>query len=204
MVNEVIFKEWEKEYINDLDINNREFICLNKEEMKEFIKLNYYDELNKKYVTGKSDIMLLGLQFLDFGCYLAHSDNIKYLLCTTPNNKGTKTILSNIIFHENCLKIVKNQKIPVTLLEYSEANSYYRNKGLNKETQKEFAKIINYDQILVTTSLSILGFRCHVFDSLKTILLENGFDKDIKMISQIDAEYEEYLKGNKTLTLKKM
>lgn len=204
MVNEFILQKWEKEYINDLDINKKEFISLNKEEMKNFINENYYDELNNRYVTGKSDIMLLGLQFIDTGCYLTKGDNIKYLICTTPNNKGTKTILSHIIYHENCLKIVKNQKVPVTLLEYSEANSYFRNQGLNKSVQKEFANLINYDQDLITTSQTIMGFKCHVFDSLKSILLENNFNQDIKMLSQVDKEYEEYLKGNKSLTLKKM
>lgn len=118
----------------------------------------------------------------------------RYLLYIAKNNKGTFTILSDVIYHDNCLNVLDDQTIPVTLLEYSEVNQYFRNMGLNKDILKEFARIVDYDKMLLTTSQSVLGCRYHVFDTLKDSMQKNGFDKDIRILSQMDIEYMDTLR----------
>ena len=196
MVDDSILKRWEKEYIEDIDIDKRFYINIDIDEMKKFIKDNYFDSSINKYVIGKSDIMLMGLQFLDYSCSLVHEDNINYLLCVVPNSKKTLTILCEVIYHKNCMKIVDDQKIPVTLLEYSETNQYFRNLGLHNELLKEFSNIIPYNQGIVTTSLSYFGYKCHLFDTLEIFLRQNGYDKDMRTLSEIDSEYESFLQDN--------
>lgn len=203
MIDVETLKRWEYEYIEDVNLDDRLYLNLNKEEMINFIKNNYYDKINNCFVTGKSYGMVMGLQYIDTACMLTRGESIRYLICVSKNNKGTYTILSDIIYHDNCLNVVDNQVIPVTLLEYSECNQYFRNRGLNKSTLNVFAHTIDYDKMLLTTSLSVLGYRYHVFDSLKELMLENGFDKDIRMLSGIDQEYMDTLCGKKPLTLKK-
>ena len=195
MVNDLTLKRWEQEYIEGLDLNQRDYLLHDKAEMKSFIKGNYYDEETKRYVTGKSDVMLMGLQYLDYDCGLISGDNVRYLLCYVKNNKGTNTILSELIYHENCMKVVRNQIIPVTLIEYLEVNSYFRNRGLNKDLLSVFVDFVNEDNMILTTSQSVMGFKCHVYESLKEMLIKNGFQNDIRTLSQMDENYMNYLQG---------
>ncbi len=203
MIDESTIKRWEHEYIDDINLDNRFYLNLNKDEMIKFINDNYFDKSINKYVTGKGFYMIMGLQYIDVDCAFTRGDSIRYLLCVAKNNKGTYTILSDVIYHENCLNVFDEQTLPVTLLEYSEANQYFRNKGLNKDILKEFARTIDHSKMMLTTSQSVLGCKYHVFDTLKEYLQEYGFDKDIRMLSQMDMNYINTLCGKNSLTLKR-
>ena len=202
MIDDAILKKWEKEYIEDLNIKDRTYILLNAEDMKKFIDENYYDAEIQRYVTANSDAMLMGLQYIDYACKLISGDNARFLICIIDNNKGTKTILSQIIYHENCVKVVQKQLIPVTFLEYLEVNKYFRNLGLSKEILSVFAEIAPEDRMLLTTSESLLGHKYHLFETLKETLNENEFKEDVRTLTQMDEDYINVLKG-KEFTLKK-
>ena len=50
----------------------------------------------------------------------------------------------------------------------------------------EFARIVNPDLHLLSTPESEMGSECHVFETLRRCLLDNGFDKSITIDDHTD------------------
>ena len=129
MVSKDIMDKWMNEYIYDIDLNNIKYLCLNKNEMIDFIKTNYYDVDLKRFVTGIGDVTLIGLQYVSYAiCYdelKKEDESMKYLIGVVQNNKKTYTIVNAIRFYDNCY-IIKDQKTPVNYLEFAETNLYFR------------------------------------------------------------------------------
>ena len=193
MIDKVTYERWVNEYINDVDLNKKEYLLLNKDEMIDFIKDNYYDDITKRFVTGYSDISLIGLQYIDYSIlyyeYDRINDYLRFLLCTVPNNKGTKTVISAIRYYDE-FNIYKNQKEPLTYLEYVETSTFFRNKGLYKEIVKELVKYIDKNRKVLTTAESIIGHRCNTYNLLYETLRENNFTNDIRSERDLTKEYK--------------
>ena len=193
MIDKVTYERWLNEYIKDVDLNKKEYSCLNKDEMVDFIKENYYDEITKRFVTGYSDISLIGLQYIDYSIlyyeYDRINDYLRFLICTVPNNKEKNTVISAIRYYDE-FKIYENQKEPLTYLEYVETSTFFRNKGLYKEIVKELVKHIDPNRKVLTTAESIIGQRCKTYNLLYETLRENNFNNDIRSEAEINKEYK--------------
>ena len=196
MIDKEIVDRWMDEYINNINLDDRRFICLRLNPIKNFINKNYYDKKVNRYVTGYSDIALLGLQYIDYSlCKEEFGDEYKSmanLLCVVPNNKGLDTIVAYMRFYDE-FYYYKDQKEPITFIEYAETNRFFRNKGLYSEMVGAFAEYVDINQNILTTSESVIGFKCHTFDILKNELLYFGFNADIRTEMNIDSEYKKLL-----------
>ena len=200
MISEELNKKWMKEYIEGLDLQeeNRKYLNLRIKTAKTFVNENYYDKEVKKYVTGYSDVSLLGLQYIDYVIYNdeltpQEEDSLRYFLCVVPNNKGLYTIVSLIKYYDE-FYFFKDQTKPVTFIEYAETNSFLRHKGLYKDTVDALPEFINFEQNILTTPESVIGFRHNTFNILKNSFLSYGYDGDIRTEAQIDNEYKLMLK----------
>ena len=205
MVDQKTLDRWMDEYINGININRRKYYLLSGDDLVIFVINNYYDMKSDKIVTGENFYIPIGLQYLEYNSFneTAYGGTVKFLLCAAPNNVGKQTILSEMRYYENCNMVARGQKMPVTYIEYAETNKYFRNMGLYKELTKEFAKVVNRDNPLLSTNQSVTGYKCHVYDIMKKELAESGFSQDFRIDGEIDKDYYDYLRGDKPLTLKK-
>ena len=197
MVDKKTLDRWMNEYIETVDISKRKYTLLSSNDLKIFVINNYYDMYTDRIVTGENDYMPIGLQYLDYLEVLnkAYGGDVKFLVCYAKNGIGKNTILSELRYYDNCNELIKDQQRPVTYIEYAEVNRYFREKGLYQDLIKEFAKIINPNNPLLTTNQSMTGYHYNVYEKLVRILTESGFNQDIRNEFKINHDYYDFLKS---------
>ena len=209
IIRENIIKKWMYEYIENLDINNIEWLNLNYKELYEFLLENYYDNEVQEFANINYDRFFdynpIGLRYIDVGIVRYRSDleniNNNFLLGVTKNNKGTKTILSDVEYNNNYM-LYNNQINKITHIIAAETNSFYRNKGLYKLLMNKLTDYIDLSKNILCTNESSMGIEYHTFETFCNILKDKGFNKDIRMEMDINSEYKNLLTKEKTLILK--
>lgn len=203
MVDERLFKKWKKQYIDNVDLSNIEYLDLSPEELRQFLYENYLDQSSWTYVSSeKFAARPIGLVYLDYDFFdlkNPYEKNKRFLIGVVKNNINKKTIVS-IFKYSSEYYFFKEQKIPLTYIMSVEVNNYFRNKGLFKQLVNESLNHINLEYPVIITLESEMGHLVGTHNIIKTIYRQNGFDKDIRSIGECTEEYEEYLMGAKSLT----
>ena len=175
--------KWIREYTLGIDISNIEWMLLDNNETRQFFEDNYLDSETWNYATDDLiDHKPVGLHYLSFN---RDCVNMKHLIGVCKNMIGKKTIIACITYVDD-YRIFCDQGKPLTYLITAEVNKYFRNKGLSKVLFDAFAKVINPDLHLLSTPESEMGSECHVFETLRQSLLNNGFDKSITIDDHTD------------------
>ena len=206
VIRQNLIKKWEYEYIENLDINNIEWLNLNYKELYEFLLDNYYDHDVQEFANINYDRFFdynpIGLRYIDVGIVRYRSDleniNNNFLLGVTKNNKGTKTILSDVEYNNNYM-LYNNQINKITHIIAAETNSFYRNKGLYKLLMNKLTDYIDLSKNILCTNESSMGREYHTFETFCNILNNKKFNKDIRMEMDINSEYKNLLTKEKTL-----
>ncbi|MBR6690625.1 MAG: hypothetical protein IKL65_04780 [Bacilli bacterium] len=169
-------EKWEKDYIDNLDLNEIEWVNLNKQQLLDFYEENYLDKKEWQYVSNMDTWGIpLGLRYLSFR---PENKNYNYLLGLVKNNVDKKTIVAAMIYVPNYF-VFTNQDIPVTFICTIETNLYFRNKGLSKQLCDQILNFINPSQHIIVTRETDMGKKYNVLNILKETLFKNGFDKTI-------------------------
>ena len=173
-------EKWYHDYIEDVDLNNIQWIKLNAEELKAFIDDNYLDKEKWEYVLDENHDMfntiLLGMTFLTLQSPL-NDQHHAFLLGVVDNNIGKKTIVVATRYLDRFISFAGNQ--PLTYLSTVEVNSYFRNKGIYKKMCEVFSSMINPNQDILVTGPTEMGSNYNVISTLKGILDANGFAKTL-------------------------
>ena len=178
--------KWIREYTWGIDISNIEWLLLDNSEMLNFFHDNYLDFNTWNYATDDLlDHKPGGLHYLSFD---RDCVNMKHLIGVCKNMINKKTIIACITYVDD-YRIFSDQGKPITYLITAEVNKYFRNKGLSKVLFDEFARIVNPDLHFLSTPESDMGTTCHVFETLRRSLLDNGFDKSITIDDHSDYIY---------------
>ena len=53
----------------------------------------------------------------------------------------------------------------------------------------KFSEVVNKEQNIIMTRESPMGKDCDILKHLKNNLIENGFNKDVRLEDDIDSEY---------------
>ena len=169
-------EKWEKDYIDNLDLNKIEWVNLNNQQLLDFYEENYLDKKEWQYV-GNMDTwgIPLGLRYLSFR---PENKNYNYLLGLVNNNVDKKTIVAAMVYVPNYFIFTK-QEIPVTFICTIETNLYFRNKGLSKQLCDQILNFINPSQHIIVTRETDMGKKYNMLNRLKESLLKKGFDKNI-------------------------
>lgn len=170
--------KWFKEYIENIDTSEIEWLVLDSGELKKFFADNYYDEKCDSYVKEICDIPIeipVGMFYLAFN-YI--DDDFKYLLGVVSNNVGKKTIVACLMYLDECF-LFEGQHNPVTYILSVEVNCHFRNKGIFKKMVEEFIGVIDANQHLVVSKQSGLGKICKVFKTIDTIAKSSSFEKEV-------------------------
>ena len=173
--------KWVRDYIDNIDISNIEWIKLNCEELDDFFEENYLDRVEWEYVLDEDANslfpILLGLSYLTLNNPRSEL-SYNFLLGVVNNNIGKKTIVSDIIYLDEYF-IFGNQTIPFTYIASVEVNTYFRNMGITRKMYGAFFQIVRPNQHILTSMLSDMGKRYNLLEITKQVALEKGFDKQI-------------------------
>ena len=173
--------KWINEYINNIDLNNIEWICLNANELNMFFDINYLDKELWQYVLDTKASKLfptpLGMYYLNFNSPI-NEKKYKFLLGIVNNNINKKTIVSSIIYLDKYY-LFNDQKEALTYISTVETNKYLQHLGIYKMMCKALYNYINHNQHILTTKESELGKIYHTFNILKNTLKELGFQKNL-------------------------
>lgn len=181
-----MFDKWYKEYIENIDIKNIEWIKMNADKLAKFLKDNYYDATNKSLVYDNENFVPYGMYYLNF----FGLPGFKYILGITDNNIGKKTILGCIAYIDN-YKLFDNQIDYITYFSTIEVNKFFRGLGIATNLIKETYKYINPYQNILISELSPMGRESNLLNKTIDIFRERGFYMDIR--SDIDNfDFEEY------------
>ncbi len=204
MDNKMILK-WQKEYIDNINIDNISYLNLTPNELRDFFFDNYLDTKEWTFVTDSINhsyrpIGLLYLNYDNFDEKNKYEINKRYLIGVVNNNKGKKTIVSCIKY---CFDydFYENQVIHLNYFMTVEVNKYFRGKGLCKDIIKEYTKYIDYNNPLIITLESEMGKLCSTHNIITNNLRENGYEQDIRSIADCSQEYINMLTN--TFKLKK-
>ncbi len=193
-----MLNRWINEYIEDIDLRDIKWINLNYEEFGMFLKENYYDFIDKTYVTDKK---INSSYFIPLGmCYLYYTDTLndyKYILGVVKNKKGKYTIISAVIFLDN-IYISKEQVNPMTFLCSIEVNSFFRRKGIMKKTCEFLSDFIPNNQDIIVSKESEMGKKCNSFSTIYSCITKKNLD--INVFSEEEFDKNIYQKTNKDKT----
>ena len=199
MIEKEILK-WESEYINDIDIEELEWIKLKNLELREFYRENYLDSNSWKYVAIRYNYYAspLGLHYLTLDAHSSILD-YSYLLGIVNNNIGKKTIVAAMVYLENYDFFGEDIK-PITYISTVEVNHYFRNMGIFKKMCEESIKYIDKNHHIIVSPESDMGQTCNTFEIFKKTMLKNGFIKGIwneRLIERYIYDFYNYLKGDR-------
>lgn len=206
MIDDIIFNRWKSEYIDNVDLDNIEYLNLTPNELSKFLHDNYLDKSTLGYVSSQElSSKPIGLVYLDYAFLKSLSPNEKekrFLIGIVSNNKGTKTIVSVFKYYKKYF-FSKEQKIPLTYILSVEVNEFFRKKGLYKKLIFESLNYINQNNPVIITIESEIGCEIGTINIIKDIYYSNGFDRDIRSIGECDKNYIEMINGNSILTKKR-
>lgn len=192
------YKKWYNNYIEDVDFTQVEWKKFNFNELMCFLHRNYYDEEYESFVMVRDEsnnFLPIGMTYLSFN-KLDEKD--EYLLGLVTNNQGLKTIVACMIFKSKCLLEYDSIK-PITYIETVEVNKYFQRNGLFTQMIRVLPRFIDNDQNIVITPDESVGKTIGVNDRIKTLLLDNGFEHDIRSEYEIDEEYLMCLKNKRKI-----
>jgi len=187
------YNKWYNNYIEGVNLSEIEWKKFNFNQLICFLHQNYYDEDYESFVMVRDEnnsFLPIGMTYLSFD-KLDTSD--EYLLGLVGNRKGTKTIVACMIFKSKCLLEYDSIK-PVTYIETVETNKYFHFNGIFTKMINELPKFIDNSQNVLITPDEGIGKEIGVNERIKTILLAEGFTKDIRSEYEINAEYLTCLK----------
>ena len=185
------YDRWYQEYIEDIDLANIKWIKLNASELIEFYDENYYDQESKSYAlsTEKNSIIVspFGLSITSIYSDQTNSD-YTHVLGIVPNKKGKYTIVAKAKINEHYKYL---DEVPeCTYIDYIETNSFFRRRGLFKETVKALSKLIDSTKDIILTPETEMGSLCRTTDHLRQILIANNHCGKVKTESEIHDEIE--------------
>ena len=155
MINDIIFNKWKSEYIDDVDLDNIEYLNLTPNELNKFLNDNYLDKSIFGYVSSQEfSSKPIGLVYLDYAFLNSQSQYEKekrFLIGIVSNNKGTKTIISVFKYYDKYF-FTKEQKIPLTYILSVEVNEFFRKKGLYKKLIFESLNHINPNNPIIIST----------------------------------------------------
>lgn len=198
-----MLNRWMEEYIKDIDLKNIKWINLDYEGLGYFLYDNYYDLIDKTYVTDKIlnsyYIIPIGMHYL---YYTDTPNDYKYLLGVVKNKKEKYTILSAVTYLDYEF-FFKEQINPMTFLCSIEVNYFFRKKGLMKKTCDVLGNFIPNDQDIIISKESEMGKKCNSFSTAYNSLLSKNFN--INIFSEEELENKTYKKmiKEKTKVLKR-
>jgi len=194
MVEEKTFKRWIREYIDDVDINNIEYVTFTEEELESFILENYMDTMNYRLVSRQNDpyrpIGLVYLSFNEIKTNNPYEKEKRYLIGICKNKKGKKTIISVLKYFDNYI-YSQSFTTPLTFFASVEVNEYFRNHGLCRNIINIFSKQVNKENPILITEESILGSIYGTTRMLRDSIQKNGLNIPVKTISEFTKEYYE-------------
>lgn len=198
-----MLNRWMEEYIDDIDLNYIQWINLDYESFGKFLYDNYYDLIDKTYVTDKilnsNYITPIGMNYL---YYTDVPNEYKYLLGVVKNKKNKYTIVSAVIYLDY-VYFFKEQVNPMTFLCSIEVNYFFRRKGIMKKTCNVLGNFIPNDQDIVISKESEMGRKSNSFSTTYNSLIKNNFDVNILREEEFDKKNYKKLTKEKTKVLKK-
>lgn len=174
-------EKWIENYIKNIDLKNIYWIHLNSTELDEFIQKNYLDKELWEYVHDKEANSLypplLGMHYLNLYSPI-NEKKYSFLLGIANNNIGKKTIVCSVTYLNEYF-IFNGQEEAFTYVSTIEVNSFFRNRGLCKKMSEIFFDFINPKQHILISKQSEMGKKCKVYQILKRIATQKGFEKQI-------------------------
>ena len=122
------------------------------------------------------NIDLTKIEWISFNCdelKKFYEDN--YLLGLVLNNIGKKTIVSAMVYTNNCF-VCEEQEEPLTYIYSVETNRYFFNKGIYTKLCNEVIKYINMEQHIIISDESEMGRELRVIDKLRDIFELEQFE----------------------------
>ena len=182
------YDKWINNYIDGVNIDDIEWLCLNIDELNNFYDDNYLDRDIWKYVVDQNKNSFycspIGLRYLK----IDNNDiNCKFLIGVVNNNINKKTIVGVMIYIDSYY-MFDEQLEPLTYISSVEVNSYFWNRGIFKKICEECIKVINLDQNIILSNESEMGRIRNVSKIFREILIKNGFRMGI-----IEDNYVNYM-----------
>lgn len=172
-------EKWIKEYIENINLDNIEWVKMNSKELNAFLDENYLDKDIWEYVkddnSNKLYTRVLGMPFLEFD-EVPFYNSYDFILGIVKNNINKETIIGAIKYIDK-FYLFQDQKEPVTYIVTVEVNSFFRNKGIYRKMVNELSKFIDFNDKILITGETDLGRKCNVVTNLSKALRNNGFSK---------------------------
>ena len=170
-------EKWIKEYIENVNLDNIEWVKMNSTEFSSFLDKNYLDRETWEYVCDEKSSNLykkvLGMTFLEYD-ELPSYDSYDMVLGLVNNNINKKTIIGAVKYIDK-FYLFRDQKEPVTYIVTVEINSFFRNQGIYKKMVNELSNFIDFNYKILITGETDLGRKCNVITNLSESLRNNGF-----------------------------
>ena len=186
----ILLKKWINDYIVPLDKEKIVWLDLNSEEFTKFLEENYKDN-DKNVVWYNSQLYnILGMQYLSFGNIIP---GYNYLIGVIPNNVDKLTIVSYACYSKNRFFEV-GQKNGVNWIQTIETNAFYKKNGLFKMINELLYSYIDLSKDLITTEEFDDGILCHTVRRIKDVLVNQGYQGEIYVNTEIPKEYIKKIK----------
>lgn len=173
------YNKWINQYIENVDLSNIQWLCLNSDELSEFYQSNYLDFDEWQYVIDDDKTNYysspLGLHYLRLDY---NKEDYKFLIGVVNNNINKKTIVAAMIYLDNYY-IFDNQQEPFTYVSSIEVNSFFWRRGIFKKLCFNAIKFININQNILLSDESMMGRKYRVIEKFRKILVDCGFEKMI-------------------------
>ena len=174
-------EKWEHDYIQNINLENIEWVKLKADELRQFFKDNYLDKDICTYVLDAKNNSLcptpLGMHYLNINCP-SNLNKYNFLLGIVDNNIKKKTIVACLIYLDKYF-LFTDQIEPLTYFSTVEVNSYFRNLGIYRKLCKALFNFINQEQSILISQQSELGIKCKTYETLKSTANDIGFTKYI-------------------------
>ena len=191
-IDDETFNRWKNDFIDDINVEDIEYITVDERQLQAFIMENYLDKQTWRLVSRQLDpYRPIGLTYLTFDNIVTNNPyekEKKYILGVCTNKKGTKTILSILKYIDNYV-YSESYSVPQTFLCSVEVNEFFRQRGLCGQIMEVFARQINKNNPLLLTEESVMGRRCKTINMVKGALQRNGFDQTIRTFGEFTNEY---------------
>ena len=173
------YNKWINNYIDGINLDEIEWLCLNIDGLNKFYEDNYLDSDIWQYVVDNNKngfyCSPIGLRYLK----IDNNDfNSKFLIGVVNNNINKKTIVGVMIYLDSYY-IFNEQLEPLTYISSIEVNSFFWNRGIFKKICEESIRFINLEQNIILSNESEMGRIRNVGKVFREILIRNGFKGNI-------------------------
>jgi len=173
------YNKWINNYIDGINLDEIEWLCLNIDGLNKFYEDNYLDRDIWQYVVDNNKngfyCSPIGLRYLK----IDNNDfNSKFLIGVVNNNINKKTIVGVMIYLDSYY-MFNEQSEPLTYISSIEVNSFFWNRGIFKKICEESIRFINLEQNIILSNESEMGRIRNVGKVFREILIRNGFKGNI-------------------------